>query len=169
MDADWIRAAFTPADALTDDRRAALACSDTLIGELRQADVVVLGAPMYNFGIPAGLKAWIDQIVRIGVSFDYRPQQQDPYVPLLAERPRRVVILASRGGHGFDAGGAMAHMNHADTQLRTALAFVGVTDVDMIAIEHEETGGELLQASVHAAQCAVDHLVDRWAGRRLAA
>lgn len=161
--ADWVAAAFTTSHERTPEQRATLAESDRLVDELRRADVLVLGVPMYNFGPPAAFKAWIDQIVRIGETFDYDPTRADsPYIPLLADRPRRTVLLSARGGNGFDAGGEMAHMNHLDPAVVTALGFLGVKPVQGIAVEHQEHGGELLAASVAQAQARVDALVDGW-------
>lgn len=159
---EWIPAAFTPAAQRTPAQQAALRESDALVRELQAAEILVVGMPMYNFGMPAPLKAWVDAIVRIGLTFDFDPGLEDPYVPLLADRPRRAVLLTSRGGHGFDAGGASAAVNHADTALRDVLAFIGITDVQTIAIEHEEEGGEALAASVAQALRKVDALADAW-------
>lgn len=162
---EWIPAAFAPAAQRTPAHHAALKESDALVRELQAAEVLVVGMPMYNFGMPSPLKAWVDGIVRIGLTFDFDPGRADPYVQLLADRPRRAVVLTSRGGHGFDAGGALAAVNHADTALRDVLAFVGITDVHTIAIEHEEAGGEALAASVAQALRKVDALADAWLGR----
>lgn len=160
IDHGWIAAAFTAEPQREAWMREALAESDLLVDELLAADVLVIGTPLYNFGMPAALKAWIDQIVRVErtVAFD-ASNPLDPYVPLLADRPRHAVILSARGGVGFDAGGAMAHMNHLEPNLVTALGFIGITRVHQIAIEGQEVGGELLAASVAQAQQRVDALV----------
>jgi FMN-dependent NADH-azoreductase len=163
---EWIPSAFTPAAARSPAQRAALQESDAMVRELQAADIVVLGMPMYNFGMPAPMKAWVDAIVRIALTFDIDPSRPNPYVPLLAERPRRAVILTSRGGNGFGAGGAMAAMNHADTALRDVLGFIGITDVHTIAIEHEEEGGEVLAEQMALALRAVGALVGQWAQER---
>lgn len=159
---EWIPSAFTPQAQRTPAQRAALKDSDALVDELKAAEVLVLGMPMYNFGMPAPVKAWVDNIVRVALTFDYDPRRADPYVPLLAERRRRAVLLTARGAHGFDAGGALAAANHADTALRDVLAFVGITDVHTIAVEHEEEGGEALAASVSQALHRIDALADAW-------
>lgn len=159
---EWIPAAFSPEAQRTPAQHAALAESNALVRELQAADILVLGMPMYNFGMPAPLKAWVDNIVRIGLTFDFDPARENPYIALLADRPRRAVVLTSRGGHGFDAGGELAAMNHADTALRDVLAFLGITDVHTIAIEHEEEGGGALAASVAGALRAVDALAAAW-------
>ena len=159
---EWIPSAFTPQAQRTPAQHSTLVESDELVRELLAAEVLVIGMPMYNFGMPAPLKAWVDNIVRIGLTFDFDPGREDPYIRLLADRPRRAVILTSRGSHGFDAGGAQAALNHADTALRDVLAFVGISDVHTIAVEHEEEGGEALATSVAQALRKVDALADAW-------
>jgi FMN-dependent NADH-azoreductase len=157
---DWIAASFTPEQQREPWMQATLAESEQLVDELIAADVLVLGTPLYNFGMPAALKAWIDQIVRPGRTVEVDESNRlDPYVPMLADRPRHAVILTARGGIGFDAGGAMAHMNHLEPNLITALGFIGITRVHQIAIEGQEVGGELLAESVAQALHRVDALV----------
>ena len=161
VDHDWIRAEFTRREQREPWMVERLAESDALLDEVIASDLLVIGAPIYNFGMPAPLKAWVDGIVRIGRSVAFDPSRgDDPYVPLLVDRPRRVVLLSSRGGHGMGEGGPLAHMNHLEPHLRTALGFIGIHDVRGIAIENEEFGGERLAASVAEAQAKVDCLVD---------
>lgn len=159
----WIPAAYTPAAQRDAEQRAALAESDTLVRELQAADIVVIGMPMYNFGVPAPLKAWMDGIVRIALTFDIDATRPNPYVPLLADKLRRAVILTSRGGAGFGPGGPMAAMNHADTSLRDVLSFVGITDVEVVAVENEEQGGEVFAAEASKAMRRIDELLGMWA------
>lgn len=157
---DWIASSFTPEQQREPWMRETLAESDQLVDELIAADVLVIGTPLYNFGMPAALKAWIDQIVRPGRTVDIDESNPlDPYVPKLADRPRHAVILTARGGIGFDVGGEMAHMNHLEPNLITALGFIGITQVHQIAIEGQEVGGELLAESVAQALNKVDALV----------
>ena len=160
IDHDWIAAAFTADEQREPWMNDTLQESELLIDELLAADMLVIGTPLYNFSMPAALKAWIDQIVRTDrtVAFD-ASNPLDPYIPLLADRPRHAVILTARGGVGFDAGGQMAHMNHLESSLITALGFIGITRVHQIAIEGQEVGGELLAASVAQALSQVDALV----------
>ncbi|HYW58580.1 MAG TPA: NAD(P)H-dependent oxidoreductase [Polaromonas sp.] len=159
---EWIPSAFTPEAQRSPAQHAALRESDALVHELQAADVVVIGMPMYNFGMPSALKAWVDGIVRVALTFNFDPKLADPYIPLLAEKPRRAVVLTSRGSRGYDAGGAHAAMNHADTALRDVLAFVGITDVQVIAIEGEEVGGEVLADSAEQALRRIDMLLEDW-------
>jgi FMN-dependent NADH-azoreductase len=157
---DWIASSFTPAEQREPWMRETLAESEQLVDELIAADVLVLGTPLYNFGMPAALKAWIDLIVRPGRTVDIDESNPlDPYVPKLADRPRHAVILTARGGIGFGVGGEMAHLNHLEPNLITALGFIGITQVHQIAIEGQEMGGELLAESVAQALNQVDALV----------
>ena len=159
---DWIASSFTPEQQREPWMRETLAESDQLVDELIAADVLVLGTPLYNFGMPAALKAWIDQIVRPGRTVDIDDSNPlDPYVPRLADRPRHAVILTARGGIGFGVGGEMAHMNHLEPNLISALGFIGITQVHQIAIEGQEVGGELLAESVAQGLNKVDALVSQ--------
>jgi len=162
LDHDWIASAFTPPERQEPWMKEALAESDQLVDELIAADVLVIGTPLYNFGMPAPLKAWIDQVVRLGrtVGIDESRLPDDPYLPMLEDRPRHAVILTARGGIGFGPGGEMAHMNHLEPNLATALNFIGITRIHQIAIEGQETGGEVLAASVAGALRQVDALVE---------
>jgi FMN-dependent NADH-azoreductase len=135
--------------------------SDALIDELARADLIVAGVPMYNFGVPSGFKAYIDNIVRVGRTFGFdRTRQGEPYWPMLDERPRTLVLLGSRGDFGYGAGGRIASMNHVEPAVRTAFGYIGITDVRSIAVEYDEFGGERLAASLREAEAAVDELVD---------
>ena len=162
IDQRWIEAAFSPAERQQPWMAETLAESDQLIDELIAADILVIGAPLYNFGMPAALKAWVDQVVRMGRTVDYdATRPDDPFTPRLADRPRHAVILSSRGGAGFGPGGELAHLNHLEPGLSTALEFIGITRIHRIAIEHQEEGGERLAASVREAEQQVDALVER--------
>ena len=158
----WIEAAFTPPQRRTPAQQQVLAESDALVDELLAADIVVAGVPMYNFGPPAGFKAYIDNIVRVGRTFGFdRQRQGDPYWPLLAGQGKRLVLLSSRGDYGYAPGERLAHANHVEASVRTAFAYIGVTETDGVAVEFDEFGGERLAASLRAAEAAVDALVER--------
>lgn len=108
---DWIQAAFTPPASREPWMREVLGESDTLVAEVKAADIIVIGAPMYNFGPPAQLKAWIDNIVRVGLTFGFdRAREGEPYWPMLAGQGKTLVILTSRGDYGYDAGGRIADL-----------------------------------------------------------
>jgi FMN-dependent NADH-azoreductase len=158
----WIRAAFTKADQREPWMNKTLSESDALVDELITADLIVAGVPMYNFGMPAQFKAYIDNVVRVGRTFGFdRARPENPYSPLLAGTGKRLVVMSARGDYGYDPGGHMAHINHVDAAVRDVFAFLGVTDSHSIAVEYDEFRDERLQASIAAAERAVDDLVDR--------
>ncbi|MDX1757057.1 MAG: NAD(P)H-dependent oxidoreductase [Marinobacter sp.] len=158
---EWIQSAFTPPERHEPWMEGVLAESDQLIDELLAADILVIGTPLYNFGMPAALKAWVDQVVRMGRTVDYDPTTpEDPFTPRLTDRQRHAVILSARGGTGFEPGEALAHMNHLEPSLSTVLEFIGISRVHRVAVENQEAGGELLAASVAEAEYRVDELVE---------
>ncbi|SFI84826.1 FMN-dependent NADH-azoreductase [Caulobacter sp. UNC279MFTsu5.1] len=158
---DWIHAAFTPPERRDGRMARVLAESDRLVDELLAADLIVVGAPMYNFGPPAPLKAWIDNVVRVGRTFGFdRARTGEPYWPMLDAMGKTLVILSSRGDHGYGSGGRLAHANHLEPALRTPLSYLGVTDVHEAAIEYDEFADSRLAASIVAAEARVDELVE---------
>ncbi len=125
VDEEWVGSNFTPVDARSETQKAKLALSDSLIEELVAADTLVIGTPIYNFGIPATLKAWVDLIARVGVTFKYT---ENGPVGLL-EGKRAIVLVASGGTPvGSD-------IDFATPYLRHALKFVGITDVTFVAAD----------------------------------
>lgn len=161
VDGGWIHAAFTPEPARALWMRQRLSESDALVDELLAADVIVAGVPMYNFGVPSGFKAYIDNIVRVGRTFGFdRAREGAPYWPLLADKPRTLVLLSSRGDHGYARDGRIAAMNHVEPAISTAFGYIGITDVRTVAVEYDEFGDERLAASLLAAEAAVDALVE---------
>jgi len=125
IDEVWVGANFTPADARSDDQRQALALSDTLIAELNAADTIVIGLPIYNFGVPAALKAWVDLVARAGVTFTYT--ETGPKGAL--EGKRAILVMASGG---VPAG---SPVDYATTYMKHVLGFIGITDVEIVAAE----------------------------------
>lgn len=155
---DWIAAAFTPPHLRDEAMQAILEDSDCLTRELVEADLLVVGMPMYNFGVPAPLKAWIDNVVRVGITFGFdRSRNSEPYWPMLSPG-KRLIILTSRGDYGYAPGERLASMNHAETGLKTPLAYLGLTESETIAIEYDEFGDERLQASIMSAEVEVNRL-----------
>jgi FMN-dependent NADH-azoreductase len=142
----------------------ALAQSDALVDELLAADLIVIGVPMYNFGMPSTLKAWIDNVVRVGRTFGFdRSRTGEPYWPLLADQGKRLVLLSSRGDYGYNPGERLAAINHVEAAVMTPLRYIGIDAVERIAIEYDEFRDERLQASIAAAEAEVDALVERLA------
>jgi FMN-dependent NADH-azoreductase len=125
LDAERFGAFITQADVRSAAQHAVVAYSDTLINELKRADVIVLGLPMYNFGVPSQLKAYFDHIARAGTTFKYTDKG-----PVGLLTGKRVYVFAARGG--VYAGTPM------DTQtsyVRDFLRFIGMTDVEFIYAE----------------------------------
>ncbi len=160
VDARWIHAAFTAPDRREPWMAERLAESDRLVDQLLAADLVVVGLPMYNFGVPAQFKAWIDNVVRVGRTFGFdRARGAVPYWPLLPPG-KRLVLLGARGDHGYGPGGRIAHLNHAEAMVRTAFSYMGLTEVHEAAAEGDEFGGALLAESLGRAEAEVDAMVD---------
>ena len=161
----WIHAAFTPEEARERWMNEELRISDALVDELLEADLIVAGVPMYNFGPPAPFKAYIDNIVRVGRTFGFdRSRDGEPYWPLLADAGKRLVILSSRGDYGYQPGGRLADRNHVEPSIRTAFAYIGVTNAHGAAIEYDEFADQRLAESIKQAETAVDGLVSMLAG-----
>lgn len=137
----WIAAAFTPPDARSSAMAAELAPSDRYIEELEQADLIVMGTPMYNYGMPANLKAWFDQVIRVGRTFSFDLARGDwPLEPVLGGKT--LVLLTTTGEFGFEAGGMRENWNHLDTHIRTCAHYLGVSETHHVGIEYQEFGGE---------------------------
>ena len=125
IDEDWVGANFTPAEQRTDAQKAKLALSDTLIEEIKAADTLIIGLPIYNFGVPAALKAWVDLVARAGVTFQYTEQGPKG----LLEGKRAVVAVASGG---TEAGSAI---DFATGYIRHVLGFIGIHDVEFVTAD----------------------------------
>lgn len=139
VDSSFIHAAFTPPDQREDWMRQRLALSDQLIDEVASAEVIVLGAPMYNYGMPSALKAWVDHIARIGRTFSFDLSRGDfPIKPIL--EGKKLVVLSSRGEFGFGRGEVRAHMNALDPAIAACAHYFGVAaaDIETVAIEYQE-------------------------------
>ena len=121
----WIDANFTPDEDRSARHRETLAYSDELVDELKEADVLVLGVPVYNFSIPAALKAWIDMVARARLTFRYT--ENGPQGLLKGKKAYLVVATG-----GVPVGSAV---DFATPYLRHALAFIGISDVEIIAAD----------------------------------
>jgi FMN-dependent NADH-azoreductase len=165
--AEWIDAAFIPPEQRDAEMTAYLAESDRLVEELTRADLVVIGVPMYNFGIPATLKAWIDNVVRVGATFGFdRDRAEGPYWPMLSAG-KRLVILSSRGDAGYDPGGRLESVNLVERSITLPMSYIGLTETYRIAIEYDESADDRLAASIDKAESAVDTLVQKLAAAQL--
>jgi len=129
---DWIDANFTSAEDRTDTQKETLAYSDGLVAELKAADAIVIGLPIYNFGVPASLKAWVDMIVRARLTFRYG---DDGPVGLLQGKKAYVVVASD--GVSVDS-----EYDLATPYIRQALRFVGINDIEVIAADQQATRGD---------------------------
>ena len=136
----WIAAREVPTADRSAEQNALLAQSDALIEELRAADTIVIGAPMYNFSVPASLKAWIDLVARQGETFRYTETGPEG----LLEGKRAIVALASGG---VPAG---SDMDFSTGYLKLFLGFIGITDVTIISADALARDAETSIANAHA-------------------
>ncbi|MBT1685329.1 FMN-dependent NADH-azoreductase [Dawidia soli] len=154
----WIAAAFKPEAARSADESASLSLSNTYISELREADIIVLGAPMYNWSIPSALKAYIDQILRVNETWKVNPTDPlNPYVGLLENKT--LVLLLSRGSQGYEPGGYNEHMNFQSTYLETVFAIIGIRDIHIVAINGVSSDRENLKESIDRSHQKVRDLI----------
>lgn len=145
LDGAWLGANFTPVSDRTDAKRKTLALSDSLIDEIEAADTLVIGSPVYNFSVPAALKAWIDQICRVGVTFKYSP---DGPVGLMSGK-RAIIVIASGGTPvGSD-------IDYASGYLKHIMGFIGIHDVTIIAAD---ALGKDAEAKLAAANVDIESL-----------
>ncbi|MFC3093952.1 FMN-dependent NADH-azoreductase [Alteromonas sediminis] len=148
---DWIGAVFTPEAQRTAMQRQTLALSDELIAEVSRADVIVISSPMYNYGMPAQLKAWFDQIIRINKTFDFDLARGDkPLAPLLSSKT--LVIITSSGEFGFEKGEINETASHLVPHLRTLSKYLGVEKIYEIKSEYQEFGDRRHEQSLQTAK-----------------
>jgi FMN-dependent NADH-azoreductase len=140
LDGARVGAFFAKPEARSAEQKAIVAYSDALIAELRRADVLVLGLPMYNFGVPSQLKAWFDHIARAGETFKYTDKGS---VGLLTGK--KAYVFAARGGLYGD--------NHSQTQfVRQFLEFIGIADIEFVYADGLAIGADSRNKSIAAAR-----------------
>ena len=145
LDEQALAALFAPADQRTPAQAARVALDDALIAEIQAADVIVLGVPMYNFGVPAQLKNWIDAIARNGVTFRYTEKGPEGML-----KGKKAYIGLARGGR--------YRGSEADSQvpyLKTVLAFLGITELHFIYAEGLNMGAEAAQQGFAQAEADI--------------
>ena len=132
IDGAWMGAVFTPAETRTPEQADRAAYSDTLLAEVRAADTLVIALPVYNFGVPAPLKGWIDHLARKGETFQYTEAGPEG----LLKGKRAIVALSSDGTK------IGSEIDFASGYIRHMLGFFGITDVDFIAADQMVFGPE---------------------------
>lgn len=142
---DWVAANFTPAESRTGAQRARLAQSDALVDELIAADTVVIGLPIYNFSLPAALKAWVDLTARVGRTFRYTESGPEGLL-----KGKRAIVAVASGGTEVGSG-----IDHATPYIRFILGFMGIEDVTFISADRMSIDPE---ASLEQAQKQLESL-----------
>ena len=132
VDEDWVDANFTPEENRNEAHREKLAFSDSLVEELKAADTIVIGLPIYNFGIPATIKAWVDMIARARLTFRYTEKGPEGLLT-----GKRAFLVVASGGTPVGA-----DLDFATGYMKQALAFVGITDVTIIDASAASRGAE---------------------------
>lgn len=165
---EWIGAVFTPDEKRTSAQKEILVLSDLLIAEVAKADIIVISTPMYNYGMPAQLKSWFDQVVRINKTFDFDLARGDfPLRPLLSGKV--LVTVTSSGEFGFEKGGIRESYSHLQPHLRTLSKYLGVETIYEIAAEYQEFADDRHQTSVSNANNRAHSLATELANSVLAA
>jgi FMN-dependent NADH-azoreductase len=149
LDEATLQAVFTPAEARTPEQAARVALDDALVAEIKAADVLVLGVPMYNFGVTSQLKNWIDAITRARVTFQYGPNGPEGLL-----KGKKAYAVLTRGGkyRGTPADSQVPY-------LKTLLGFIGITDVEFIYAEGLNMGPEAEAAGLAEARAQIDALL----------
>ena len=149
LDEPALTALFTPVEQRTPEQAARVALDDALIAQLQSVDAIVLGVPMYNFGVPVQLKTWIDAIARAGVTFRYTANGPEGLV-----KGKKVYVALARGG--------LYRNTPADSQvpyLKSVLAFLGMTDVEFIYAEGLAMGADSASKAFAEAEARIGELI----------
>jgi FMN-dependent NADH-azoreductase len=143
-----IRAGIVESDAARD----ALALSDALIDELKAADLIVIGAPMYNFGMPSTLKAWFDHVLRARITFRYTEAGPEGLL-----KGKKAIVVEARAG--LYSEGPAASMDSQEPHIRTLLGFMGIDDIVFVRAEKLAFGPEAAEAAIAEALREIEDLV----------
>ncbi|WP_428641893.1 FMN-dependent NADH-azoreductase [Roseibium sp.] len=138
---------YTAPEAMSSELVEATALSDRLISELQEADTLLIAAPIYNFSVPAALKAWIDQIVRLGHTFSY-----DAGAFQGLAKTRRAVVICTFGAEGYLEGQPFAAANFVQPYLRFLLSFLGIEDIRFISVQGTTADPETVARNIEAAK-----------------
>ncbi|RRS06488.1 FMN-dependent NADH-azoreductase [Pseudoalteromonas sp. J010] len=145
IDEAFLAAAFEK-HSLSEEQQQILAASDLAIKEVKDADVIVISSPMYNYGMPAVLKAWFDLVIRVNQTFSFDLARGDkPLLPILSGKS--VVLLASWGECEFKKGGTQHHLNHLSSHIEQLSPYLGADNFYEIASEYQEFNDQRHQDS----------------------
>lgn len=146
VDEAWIEANFTPEEARSDKHRDVLVFSDSLVAELQAADIIVIGMPLYNFSVPASLKAWIDMVARARLTFRYTENGPEGLL-----KGKKAYLVVATGGVPVGS-----PVDFATPYLKHALGFIGIDDVEVIAADRLNSQAE---ESMDAARASIANLI----------
>jgi FMN-dependent NADH-azoreductase len=149
IDAEMIGSYYTAPDERSDAQQSAIAYSDELVDELISADVVVIGAPMHNFGITSSLKTWFDHITRVGRSFRYTENGPEGLL-----KDKKIYVITAAGGN-YSKNSPVHAMDHQTPLLKTMLGFIGLNDVTFIHA-YGVAGGDL---GIQAAEAEIASVI----------
>ncbi len=156
---DWIASVFTPEENRTNEQQKLVAESDRLIEEVAQADLIVITAPMYNYGMPAVLKAWFDQVIRIHKTFSFDLARGDfPLEPILSGKT--LILLSSCGEFGFETDDPRGSMNHLGPHIKTLGRYLGIDSFYEIRCEYQEFADERHRQSLNNAKTRIISLAE---------
>ena len=144
-----LAAAVAGPETLDATLAAELDAGSAALEEFLAADIVVIGAPMYNFAIPTQLKTWIDRILVAGKTFRYTENGVDGLA-----KGKKIIIASTRGGH-YSKGSPISAMDHQETYLATVLGFIGITDIEFIRAEGLALGADAKQAAILDAEQSI--------------
>ncbi|PKF79980.1 FMN-dependent NADH-azoreductase [Vibrio sp. vnigr-6D03] len=163
IDVEWIAQSF--AKQAGKEEYPALETSNELIEEVEQADVIVISSPMYNYGMPAVLKAWFDQVIRVNKTFSFDLERgENPIEPILSGKT--VVLCTSSGESGFAEGGQKHHMNHLGKHIKLLSPYLGASQFHEITSEYQEFGDERHSLSFEGAKKEAKQLAARVAAQK---
>jgi len=155
---DWIAAAFTIDEKKTEEQKSLLALSDTFIDEVDQADIIIITSPMYNYGMPAVLKAWVDQVIRINKTITFDLARGDfPLEPIMSGK--KLILISSSGEFGFEIGGINEKHSHLKPHIETVSKYLGVDKFYEIKSEYQEFADERHKQSLNNAYNEIEVLV----------
>ncbi|MCD8523181.1 MAG: NAD(P)H-dependent oxidoreductase [Saccharospirillaceae bacterium] len=154
IDDAFMAAAFAKG-SLTEQQRLVLADSDEIIREVSDADIIIIASPMYNYGMPAVLKAWFDMVIRVNKTFTFDLARGDkPLEPILSGKS--LVLLASWGEFAFRRGESHYHLNHLSSHIEQLAPYLGADHFYEIASEYQEFADQRHERS---RQAAVDDVI----------
>lgn len=153
LSADILATRFAPAELWSDEQKREASLTEALLEEFLAADVIIIGAPMYNFSVPTQLKAWIDRIAQVGRTFKYTEKG-----PVGLAEGKKVIVASSRGGF-YSTSEAARGMDFQEDYLRAVLGFLGVTDVSIVRAEGVNMGPEVKGKSLDAADQEIGELL----------